>query len=117
MTTLTLYHNPRCSKSREALSLLEAKGVDFEIRRYLDEPLTHAELISLANRLDNPVSELLRSNEDEWKRLAVEAPDDEKRLAAIAEYPRLLQRPILDRGDRAIIGRPTEAILSLVDAT
>lgn len=117
MTTLTLYHNPRCSKSREALGLLEARGIDFQLRRYLDEPLSQEELITLASRLDNPISDLLRSNEDEWKRLALESPDDEQRLAAIAKYPRLLQRPLLDRGDRAIIGRPPEAILSLIDAT
>ena len=116
MTTLTLYHNPRCSKSREALALLEARSVDFQIRRYLDEPLSHEELVMLARRLDNPISALLRSTEDEWKHLALESPDDEQRLAAIANYPRLLQRPILDRGDRAIIGRPPEAILSLIDA-
>ncbi|SDK99866.1 arsenate reductase [Modicisalibacter muralis] len=115
MATLTFYHNPRCSKSREALALLEARGTEFTLRRYLDEPLSLIELQSLAARLVRPVESLVRTNEDEWKALALSAPGDEQRLQAIAQYPRLLQRPLLDNGDRAIIGRPPEAILTLLD--
>ncbi len=112
---LTLYHNPRCSKSREALALLEERGVDLNVRRYLDAPLSLAELQSLAARLEDSTERLVRTNEDAWKALALEAPSDQQRLEAIAAHPRLLQRPVLDRGDRAIIGRPPEAILALLD--
>lgn len=115
MATLTLYHNPRCSKSREALSLLEARGADVAVRRYLDEPLSLVELRALSLRLEGPIEALVRSNEAQWKALGLDAPSDEQRLAAISDHPRLMQRPILDRGDRAIIGRPPEAILALLD--
>lgn len=115
MSTLTLYHNPRCSKSREALALLEACGVDVTLRCYLDEPLSLIELQSLATRLVDPIENLVRSNEDEWKALALDTPSDEQRLQAIALHPRLLQRPLLDRGDRAVIGRPPMAIMALLD--
>jgi len=115
VTTLTLLHNPRCSKSREALALLESRSVDVTVRRYLDDPLGREELQALAARLDAPVETLLRRNEAEWKALGLEAPSEAQMLEAIAEHPRLLQRPVLDRGDRAVIGRPPEAILALLE--
>ncbi|WP_224417048.1 MULTISPECIES: arsenate reductase (glutaredoxin) [unclassified Modicisalibacter] len=114
MSALTLYHNPRCSKSRDALKLLEARGVEFQVHRYLDDPLPRAQLESLAARLDTPVESLLRDNETEWKALALSSPSRDEILAAIAEHPRLMQRPILDRGDRAVIGRPPEAVMALL---
>lgn len=117
MATLTFYHNPRCSKSREALKLLEDRGVDVEVRRYLDDPLSLDELHSLADRLEGPIESLVRTNEAEWKALAIDTPDDQQRLVAIASHPRLMQRPLLDRGDRAVIGRPPAAVLTLLDAT
>jgi arsenate reductase (glutaredoxin) len=116
MAALTLYHNPRCSKSREALALLSTHDVEVQVRRYLEDPLDLEELRSLAARLDAPLVSLIRSNEAEWKALGLNEPDDEACLTAIAEHPRLLQRPILDRGDRAVIGRPPEAILTLLDS-
>lgn len=115
MPALILYHNPRCSKSREALSLLEAHHADVEVRPYLKTPLSLEELRALASRLDTPIETLVRTNEPEWKALALDTPTEEEYLAAIAEHPRLLQRPVLDRGDRAVIGRPPEAILALLD--
>lgn len=115
MTTFTLYHNPRCSKSREALALLEARGVEVTVHRYLDAPLDIDALRDLAQRLEDGVPALVRTNEAQWKSLALEAPSDEERLQAIAEHPRLMQRPILDDGRRARIGRPPEAILALVE--
>lgn len=111
---ITLYHNPRCSKSREALALLEARGVEFRVHRYLDDPLDAQALRELTGRLDD-AGALLRSNEAEWKALGQDASDLETVIAAIAETPKLMQRPIADRGDRAIIGRPPEAILALLD--
>ena len=121
MAALTLYHNPRCSKSREALALLEAHSADFTLRRYLDEPLLLAQAVDvngmqvLAARLEGPIKALVRTNEAEWKALALDSPSDEQYLEAIASHPRLLQRPLLDRGDRAVIGRPPEAIMTLLD--
>ncbi|GGX78871.1 arsenate reductase [Litchfieldella qijiaojingensis] len=114
MTRLTLYHNPRCSKSRQALALLEAQGVEFQVHRYLETPLDLPALETLLQRLDGGLQQLLRTSEAEWKTLNVSPDDPQGVLAAIAEYPKLMQRPILDRGDRAIVGRPPEAILSLL---
>lgn len=115
MTTFTLYHNPRCSKSREALALLEARRVDVSVHRYLDDPLDITHLRSLAQRLENGVPALVRTNEAQWKALALQDPSDEERLQAIADNPRLMQRPILDDGTRARIGRPPEALLDLIE--
>ncbi|MCT8469722.1 arsenate reductase (glutaredoxin) [Chromohalobacter canadensis] len=115
MTTFTLYHNPRCSKSREALALLEARHVAVTVHRYLDDPLDITHLRSLAQRLEDGVPALVRTNEAQWKALALQDPSDEKRLQAIADNPRLMQRPILDDGTRARIGRPPEALLDLIE--
>ncbi|WP_136067720.1 arsenate reductase (glutaredoxin) [Modicisalibacter radicis] len=117
MTSLTLYHNPRCSKSRQALKLLEERGCDFHVRRYLDDPLSREELAALAARLDADVAELVRTGDSDWKALQLTAPSTDDYLDALAEHPRLLQRPLLDRGDRAVIGRPPATILALVDAS
>ncbi|MDV6319230.1 arsenate reductase family protein [Chromohalobacter sp. HP20-39] len=115
MTTLTLYHNPRCSKSREALALLEAHHIDVNVHRYLDDPLDITHLRGLAQRLEDGVPALVRTNEAQWKALALQDPSDEERLQAIAVYPRLMQRPILDDGTYARIGRPPEALLDMIE--
>ncbi|EPC04433.1 hypothetical protein L861_03665 [Litchfieldella anticariensis FP35 = DSM 16096] len=114
MASLTLYHNPRCSKSRQALALLEAQNIEFQVHRYLDTPLDVPALEALLQRLDGGLPQLLRTSEAEWKTLSVSSDDTQGVLAAIAEHPKLMQRPILDRGDRAIVGRPPEAVLPLL---
>jgi arsenate reductase len=113
--TFLLLHNPRCSKSRAARGLLEARGVTFEERRYLDEPLSLAELYELADRLGRPLREWLRSGEEAFTAagLGSDASDDAI-LRAMAAHPILLERPILVRGRRAAVGRPPERILELL---
>ncbi len=115
MTAITLYHNPRCSKSRQALALLEERGVEVRIRRYLDEPLDEAELRELMARLDADGTALVRTGEQEWKLLVVDLQDQEQVIAAIVAHPRLMQRPIADDGEHAVIGRPPEDVLGLID--
>ncbi|PMR70639.1 arsenate reductase (glutaredoxin) [Halomonas heilongjiangensis] len=115
MTAITLYHNPRCSKSRQALALLEERGVEVRIRRYLDDPLNDAELRDLMSRLDADGAALVRTGEPEWKTLDVDLQDQEQVIAAIVAHPRLMQRPIADDGERAVIGRPPEDVLGLID--
>jgi arsenate reductase len=112
---LLLLHNPRCSKSREAKSLLDARGVAYEERRYLEDPLTREELADLAQRLGRPVREWTRTQEPAFSALgiSVEASDDAL-LGAIGGHPELLERPVLVRGARAVVGRPPEAILRLL---
>ncbi|MCW4151886.1 arsenate reductase (glutaredoxin) [Halomonas sp. 18H] len=114
---LTLLHNPRCSKSRQTLALLEERHLDMRVRRYLDEPLDEAELRALLTRLEADSAALVRTQEPEWKQLGADPHDAEQVIQAIAAHPRILQRPIADDGQRAIIGRPTDAVLSLLDGT
>lgn len=116
MTDLTLYHNPRCSKSRGALELLEARGLTPNVVRYLETPLNAAQIKALLGKLGISARQLLRTGEDEYKmlQLADESLSEAQLIAAIAEHPKLMERPILEVGDKAIIGRPPENILELL---
>lgn len=111
-----LLHNPRCSKSRATKALLEERGVDFDVRLYLDEPLSRDELADLGRRLGLAAREFTRTGEDAWKDsgLGNDAPDDAI-LAAMEKAPILLQRPVLVCGPKAAIGRPPERVLELLD--
>lgn len=112
---LLLLHNPRCSKSRAARALLEERGVDFRERRYLDDPLSREELAELGVRLGRPVAEWTRSGEAAFREAALGSDaSEEKLLDAIAAHPILLERPVLVRGRRAVVGRPPERILELL---
>ncbi|MND88796.1 Arsenate reductase [compost metagenome] len=116
MTDLTLYHNPRCSKSRGALELLEARGLQPRVVHYLETPPSAAELRELLGKLGYSARQLLRSGEEVYQTLNLADPtlDDETLIAAMLEHPRLIERPILVVGDKAIIGRPSERILELL---
>lgn len=116
MTDLTLYHNPRCSKSRSALELLQARGVTPDVVLYLDTPPDAAQLRDLLGKLGISARQLLRSGEDAYKQLNLADPslDDEQLIAAMVAHPKLIERPILVAGDKAVIGRPPENILELL---
>lgn len=116
MTDLTLYHNPRCSKSRGALELLEARGLTPTIIRYLETPPDATQLRDLLGKLGIGARQLLRSGEDEYKslNLADDSLTDEQLIAAMAAHPKLIERPILVMGNKAVIGRPPENILELL---
>ena len=116
MTDLTLYHNPRCSKSRAALEILEAHGLAPTVVRYLDTPLEATQLRSLLGKLGLSARQLLRSGEDEYKalNLADDSLSDEQLIAAMAAHPKLIERPILVAGDKAVIGRPPEKVLEIL---
>jgi arsenate reductase len=113
----TIYHNPRCSKSRAALEYLAEKGVKPRVVEYLKTPLDVTALNDLLRRLDANARDILRDGEDEYERLGLNNPTvtREELLNAVAGHPVLLQRPIVVRGERAVIGRPTEAIDALLD--
>ncbi|MGL6161942.1 arsenate reductase (glutaredoxin) [Microbulbifer sp.] len=112
----TIYHNPRCSKSRQTLQLLQEKGIDPEVVLYLETPPDRKTLASLLQKLDIPARDLLRTGEDEYKALQLKDPGlgEEQLLDAMAQHPRLIQRPIVVRGDRAVLGRPPENVLELL---
>ena len=116
MTDLTLYHNPRCSKSRGALELIEARGLTPTIVRYLETPLNAAQIKALLGKLGISARQLLRTGEDEYKmlQLADESLSEAQLIDAIAQHPKLMERPILEVGDKAIIGRPPENVLELL---
>ena len=116
MTDLTLYHNPRCSKSRGALQLLEARGLTPTVVRYLETPLNAAQLKELLGKLGIGARQLLRTGEDEYKQLnlADGQLSEEQLIAAIAGHPKLMERPILVAGDKAVIGRPPENVLEIL---
>ncbi|MFV0925002.1 arsenate reductase (glutaredoxin) [Pseudomonas palmensis] len=116
MTELTLYHNPRCSKSRGALELLEARGLTPEVVRYLETPPDAATLKALLGKLGIGARQLLRSGEDEYKTLGLADPalSDDQLIDAMARHPKLIERPILVAGDNAVIGRPPEKVLEIL---
>ncbi len=116
MTELTLYHNPRCSKSRAALQLLEERDLQPVVVHYLDTPPSAAQLREVLEKLGLPPRQLLRSGEDEYRELGLanQALSDEQLIEAMAAHPRLIERPILIAGERAVIGRPPENILELL---
>ncbi|MFK3974608.1 arsenate reductase (glutaredoxin) [Pseudomonas sp. NPDC087358] len=116
MTDLTLYHNPRCSKSRGALELLEARGLTPKVVRYLETPPDASQLRELLGKLGIGARQLLRSGEDEYKtlNLADGALSDEQLITAMAAHPKLIERPILIAGNKAVIGRPPEKILEIL---
>jgi arsenate reductase len=113
---ITLYHNPNCSKSRGALAILEDRGIDFDVVEYLKEPLSSDQVAGLLARLDADPAELVR-NDAHFKELGLDAADyrtAESVAELLAEHPGLMQRPVVVRGDRAVIGRPPELIEELL---
>ena len=113
---LLLLHNPRCSKSRAARALLEERGVAFVERRYLEDSLSAAELAELQRRLGRPPREWVRRGEAAYREAGLdEAASDQAVLDAMAAHPSLIERPIAVRGRRAVVGRPPEAVLELID--
>ncbi|KPC33024.1 Arsenate reductase [Pseudomonas syringae pv. cilantro] len=116
MTDLTLYHNPRCTKSRGALELLQARGLSPDVVLYLETAPDAAALRDLLGKLGFGARQLLRTGEDDYKQLNLADPSlsDEQLIAAMATHPKLIERPILVVGDKAVIGRPPENILELL---
>lgn len=116
MSDYVLYHNPRCSKSRAALELLQSRGIEPDIVRYLDDPPGADALRELLRKLGIPARALLRTTEDAYTDLGLDNPDldEDAIIATMAAHPRLIERPILVHGERAVIGRPTEQLEALL---
>jgi len=111
-----LIHNPKCSKSRAVESLLRERRIEFVVRPYLDEPLSRAELGELCERLDRPPREWIRRGQKEYTALGLDANSTgDAHLDAMAKHPILMERPILVRGAKAMVGRPPHGVLELFD--
>jgi|TARA_B110000503_G_scaffold87087_1_gene132425 arsenate reductase len=113
---LTIYHNPRCSKSRQTLSLLQDQGLEPAIVLYLDTPPSSETLERLLKKLGLNARQLLRRGEQEYKdhNLVDASLSEQQLIAAMAKYPKLIERPIVINGERAAIGRPPEAVLEIL---
>lgn len=115
MEKITIWHNPRCSKSRDAAALLEEKGIDAEVVKYLETPPTKEELIAVLKMLGLTARELMRTKEELYKELDLkEVTDEEQLIEAMVAHPKLIERPIVIKGNKAAIGRPIEKIIDLL---
>ena len=108
---ITIYHNPRCSKSRDGVQFLKDKNQEFQIVKYLENPLTEAELTALLQKLKMKPIELVRKTETIWKeQYKGKELSDAEVITAMVTNPKLIERPIVEHNNKAIVGRPTEAI-------
>jgi arsenate reductase (glutaredoxin) len=114
--SVTIYHNPRCSKSRQTLALLEKRGIRPKVIEYLVTPPTEAELGRLLKLLGLTPRELLRTKEEEYKKARLDNPEvpDADIIRAMIKYPRLMERPIVVSNNKAVLGRPPEKVLKIL---
>jgi arsenate reductase len=112
---IKIYHNPRCGKSREGLAIVEASNKDFEIIKYLDNPLSVDELKALLKKLGIPAIDLVRKNEAVWKeQYKGQTLSEDQVIHAMLNNPKLIERPIVVNNNKAVIGRPPELIKNIL---
>jgi len=116
MSTVTIYHNPRCSKSRQALQLLRERGIEPTVVEYLKHPPDERQLKRLLKLLGMTPRELMRNKEEEYRALGLDEPtlSPDALIKAMAEHPVLIERPIVVAGERAAVGRPPEKVLDVL---
>ncbi|WP_413943847.1 arsenate reductase (glutaredoxin) [Bdellovibrio sp. HCB-162] len=114
MDNWIIYHNPQCSKSREVLSLLKDHNVEPEIVEYLKRNPTEAELRDIIEKLKGPLANIVRTKEEDYKKLNFDTNSVEEVVKYLLKHPHLMERPIVIKNDEAVIGRPTEAIKKLL---
>lgn len=114
--TIEIYHNPRCSKSRQALKLLEEQGIEPRVIRYLETPPDKEELTRILDLLGLEPRELMRRKEKEYRELGLDDPalSRDQLIQAMVEHPRLIERPIVVKDGKAALGRPPEKVLELL---
>jgi arsenate reductase len=115
MAQLTIYHNPRCSKSRQTLALIEESGQEVEIVEYLKTPLDEKQINQLLELLAIEPRQMMRVKEDEYKAQNLNEADEQTLIKAMAATPKLIERPIVTKGKQAVIGRPPENVLALLN--
>lgn len=115
MSEIQIWHNPRCSKSREAMKLLEENGIEADVVKYLEADLDEATIKELLLKLDIDAIDLMRTKEDIFKELKLQNVGDEGVLIrAMVRFPKLIERPIVIKGNKAVIGRPPEKIVEFL---
>jgi len=115
MTSVTIYHNPHCSKSRQTLALLEERDLEINIVPYLESPPDRKTLQAIISKLGVTGMDIVRTGEDEYKTSGLSKDsDDDAVIEAILKAPKLLQRPIVVSGDHARVGRPPESVLEIL---
>ncbi|MDG2000448.1 MAG: arsenate reductase (glutaredoxin) [Alphaproteobacteria bacterium] len=107
---MQIFHNPRCSKSRETLNIIIENNIKHNITLYLENPLSAEEIRIIIKKLDTTANNIIRKNEDIYRKLNLKDADEETLIKKISENPILLERPIVVKGNRAIIGRPPENV-------
>ena len=112
--SVIIWHNPRCSKSRQTLELLQENGITPTIRLYLEDVPSTAEIESVLQSLGRTPRELMRTKEAEYKEQALDSVDDGALIKAMIKTPKLFERPIVINGDRAAVGRPPENVLKVI---
>ena len=113
--SIKIYHNPRCSKSRNTLALLEEQGIDAEVVKYLDAPPSKEELKELLKMLGMSPRELIRTKEEVYKELGLkDVADEEALIEAKVANPKLIERPVVVKDGKAVIGRPIENVVELL---
>lgn len=113
---MKIYHNPRCRKSRDSYNLLQEKGIDFETVEYLKEQLNQKDLQALLAKLNIPAKDLIRKGEAIFKeKFKGKELSENEWIKAMVEYPKLIERPIVVKGDKAVIGRPIENVIDLIE--
>ena len=115
MQNIEIWHNPQCSKSRNAMELLEAKGLNTSVIKYLENVPTKEQIKAVLKKLNMKASQILRTGEDIYKELNLKETDDEDKLIEImTEHPILIERPIIIKGEIAVIARPIENLEELL---
>ena len=117
MAELTVYEKPTCTTCRRLGELLEARGIEFERVNYHIDPLPEEKIRELLRKAGVGPREVLRTKEPVYAELGLDSPDvsDDELIAAMVVHPQLLQRPVVERGDRAVLARPPERVLELLD--
>ncbi len=112
--SVVVWHNPRCSKSRQTMELLEEKGVEAEVVKYLEVSQSVESIKDVLKKLNISARDLMRTKEDEYKSLGLkDETDEDKLIEAMATHPKLIERPIVIKGNKAVLGRPPEKVLEL----
>ena len=116
MNDYTIYHNPRCSKSRQALAILQDKGISPTVILYLQDTPSASQIERLLNLLGMKAKDILRQNEEAFKTYftAIDLDDDKSVISLMRQYPTVMERPIIVTHNRAVIARPAEAVLNLI---